>query len=76
MNRKMQLISQDRMMVLNYQGVRVTKNEEGQYVVIAFNHTGDKVVGKYASREKVIAIIDEIIYAAGNGRSYYYMPIN
>lgn len=71
----MQLVSQDKLTVMPYQGVRTVTYKDDVYGVIAFNgYSQDILIGKYNDLRRVQRIIEEIRYAAVNDKDSYYMP--
>lgn len=72
--RKLQIVSQDRMSVLEYGGVKVRKDRDNGYTICAIEHGALYPVGKYYSMEKVQAILSEVLYYASSGKTHYYMP--
>ncbi len=74
--RKLQIVSQDRMSVLGYDGVKVRKDRDNGYTICVIEYGALYPVGKYCSMGKVQAILSEVLYYANSGKTHYYMPVD
>ena len=74
-NRKMQIVSQDGLRVMDYTGAYCKVGTNGRYILLAQLPNGHGIpMGEYSERTVVKSILYEIAYHAGNGKTVYELP--
>ena len=75
--RKTQLISQDDTCWYPCEGARVASLKSGGYCIMAWRAGGSEVLmGIYRSKDKAMAICQEIMYAVTEGKERYWLPLD